>query len=198
MQLPRMQKMSGDPSPNLRLPSHIRAERDWRGLPSYCESPRGGGCRLLHLQPGGGRLESLSCVAGARVPGGPLQERPGERAGMDTEASPRLSPRRCLPESCGPGMAPRAHLGEQGTPAVSLPGVDVRAAGAGVGDPHLRSHHDGGDGGRGDVRQAAAGLGFALGAQGAAVLLTYFLAPGKTQQGPASVRGSQSLSPSTG
>lgn len=160
VQLPRTQKVSRDPSPNLRVLNRNRTERGWRDLLSYCESPRGGGCRLLHLQPGGGRLESLSCVAGAGVPGDPLQERPGETAGMDMETPPRLSLRRCLPESCGPGMAPRAHLGEQGTPTVSLPGADVRASGPGVGDPHLRSHHDGGDGGWGmqDRRQLGWGL----------------------------------------
>ena len=133
-QLPQAEKRSRGPSPGLELPRQTRAEGAWKDkeLLSSFESPAGRG---LQPPPPAWRdqSEGLSGISGASVPGGPLQERPGERVELDMVVPCGCPGEGACLESCGPAPGPRARLGEQGTPTERLLGMDIRGAGAGVG-----------------------------------------------------------------
>lgn len=91
-QLPQTEKMSRDLSPGLGLPRQTRAEGAWKDkeLLASFKSPVGRG---LQPPPPAWRdqSEGQSCVSGASVPGGPLQERPGETVELDMVVPPWLS-----------------------------------------------------------------------------------------------------------
>ena len=86
-------------------------------------SPQGGGA-AAPTSSLGDQLEGLSCAIGASVPG---WSPPGETR-REGGAGHRGAPMAVLVK-----VPVRACLGEQGTPAERLLGVDLREAGAGVG-----------------------------------------------------------------